>query len=87
MLNDIITFLAHWGHIIVFFVILAQNFRSGWNKLGGTEQLARDAMQLSVDNPMRAEAIRAIDKAQRSAIFQMRMCLFFAIGILWIALS
>lgn len=87
MLNDIITFLAHWGHIIAFFVILAQSFRSGWNKLGATEKLARDAMRLSLTNPKRDETIRAIDKAQRAAIFQMRISLFFGIGILWMALS
>lgn len=87
MLKDIIIFAVHWYHAAGFLLVLGYMFRSGWNSLGATEQLARDAMRLSLDNPLRDEAIRAIDKAQRSAIFQMRMCLFFAIGILWIMLS
>jgi hypothetical protein len=86
-LVDVLQFVLHWYHAAALLLGLGYTFRSGWQKLGDTEDLAREALQLSPDNPEREEVAVAIHKAQRSAIFQMRFCLLTLAGMLWLILS
>lgn|GEM_PF-4351429 len=84
MLKDILILVAHWYHVAGFLIGGALIFRSGWNQLAATEQLVRQAALLSLDNPKRADAVNAIKKAQKKAIFKMRLCLVCAVGLIWI---
>lgn len=86
-LVDVLQFVVHWYHAVGFLLGLGYTFRSGWQRLGDTEELARIAMELSPDNPERAQVALAIHKTQRSAIFQMRFCLLALVGMAWLVLS
>jgi len=52
-LVDVLQFVLHWYHAAALLLGLGYTFRSGWQKLGDTEDLAREALQLSPDNPER----------------------------------
>jgi len=84
VLKDIVLFVIKWYHVAGLLGMAGYGFRLGWQQLGATEQLAREALKLSPDNPKRAEAASAIEKVQRQAIWQMRGCLLFAAGMIWL---
>ena len=65
-------------HVGVGFIGGCYVFLRGYQSLGATEPLVREAMLLGHDNSDRDKAISAIDEAQKAAVFDARAGLFIA---------
>jgi len=84
-LGAVVEFIMHYAHVgVIVFVVGWLQFRWSLRALGATEQLVRDAMKLSPDDPKRTEAIFAIDKTQRAVIRTMRLYLLCLAGLAWV---
>ncbi len=84
MLDTIFELLAHWSHGLAFVAAIWYGARPHWRKLGATEKRVLEAMKLPQGDLKRDQEAFAIDKEQRKAIFALRICLLFAVGILWL---
>lgn len=86
MLNDILEFLVHWSHSIVFLALLSYYFRQDWQSLGATELLVREAMKLPAEDPTLPEKVKQIRRAQFRAVWRIRGLVCFMAVILDITL-